>query len=194
MKKILQNNIIIFASGAGSNAKQIINYFKISGKAKVVLIVCNNPKAGVLQIASNEQIPVLLIQKDRFKETGYFPEIKKYEPTLIVLAGFLWMIPGILIHHFPHKIINIHPALLPNYGGKGMYGNAVHKAVVEANEKESGITIHYVNDKYDQGEIIFQARCRISEKETEESLAEKIHQLEHEYYPAIIDKLLFEKN
>jgi phosphoribosylglycinamide formyltransferase-1 len=194
MKKKLQNNIIIFASGAGSNARKIIDHFKKDDKAKVVLIVCNNSKAGVLQIASNEQIPVLLIQKNRFKETGYVEEIKKYEPTLIVLAGFLWMIPEILIQHFPHKIINIHPALLPAYGGKGMYGNAVHKAVIESNEKESGITIHYVDDKYDHGEIIFQSKCAISETETAESLAGKIHHLEHEYYPAIIDKLLIEKD
>ena len=194
MKKILQNNIIIFASGAGSNAKQIINFFKKDGNTKVVLIVCNNPKAGVLQIASNEQIPVLLIQKDKFKETGYLAEIEKYEPTLIVLAGFLWMVPAILIHHFAQKIINIHPALLPAFGGAGMYGNAVHKAVVEANEKESGITIHYVDDKYDHGEIIFQAKCRITENETAETLATKIHELEHEYYPAIIGKLLIERN
>jgi len=193
MNKILQNNIIIFASGAGSNAKKIINYFKKDGNTKVVLIVCNNPKAGVLQIASNEQIPVLLIQKDKFKETGYLAEIEKYEPTLIVLAGFLWMVPGILIHNFPHKIINVHPALLPAFGGAGMYGNAVHKAVVEANEKESGITIHYVDDKYDHGEIIFQAKCRLTENETAETLATKIHELEHEYYPAIIDKLLIER-
>ena len=192
MKKILQNNIIIFASGAGSNAEQIINYFKKDSKTKVVLIVCNNPKAGVLQIASNEQIPVLLIQKDKFKETGYLAEIEKYKPTLIVLAGFLWMVPAILIHHFPHKIINIHPALLPAFGGEGMYGNAVHKAVIEYNEKESGITIHYVDDKYDHGEIIFQAICRITENETTETLAAKIHELEHEYYPAIINKLLIE--
>jgi len=194
MNMISQNNVIIFASGAGSNAKQIINYFKKDSITKVVLIVCNNPKAGVLQIASTEQIPVLLIQKDKFKETGYLAEIDNYKPTLIVLAGFLWMVPEILIHHFPHKIINIHPALLPAFGGAGMYGNAVHKAVVDANEKESGITIHYVDDKYDHGEIIFQAKCRLTENETAETLASKIHELEHEYYPAIIDKLLIEKN
>lgn len=183
-------NIFIFASGAGSNAQEIINYFKKDPQTKVALIICNNPKAGVLQIAANEQIPVLLIQKDRFKETGYLPEIEKYDPKLIVLAGFLWMIPEILINHFPEKIINIHPALLPAYGGKGMYGNAVHTAVIDSKEKESGITIHYVDDKYDHGRTIFQAKCAIEENETPESLAKKIHKLEHQYYPVVIKGLL----
>lgn len=190
MKKVTQNNIVIFASGAGTNARQIINYFKKDEKTNVVLIVCNNPKAGVLNIAADEKIPVLLIQKEKFKETGYLVEIKEYEPTLIVLAGFLWMIPKILISHFPHKIVNIHPALLPAFGGKGMYGSAVHDAVIKANEKESGITIHYVDDKYDHGETIFQTKCILTKNETPESLAGKIHELEHKYYPAIIGNLL----
>lgn len=185
-------NIIIFASGAGSNAREIINYFKKDIQTKVALIVCNNSKAGVLQIAANEQIPVLLIQKEHFKETGYLPEIEKYHPNLIVLAGFLWMIPQILINHFPGKIINIHPALLPSYGGKGMYGSAVHNAVIDAKEKESGITIHYVDDKYDHGKTIFQAKCTLKENETAESLAAKIHKLEHQYYPSIIEEILNE--
>lgn len=186
-------NIVIFASGAGTNARQIINYFKNDKRTKVVLVVCNNPKAGVLQIAANEQIPVLLIQKEHFKETGYLSEIEKYNPKLIVLAGFLWMIPKMLINHFPDKIINIHPALLPAHGGKGMYGSAVHKAVIESKEEESGITIHYVDDKYDHGTTIFQARCALQDNETPESLAIKIHKLEHTYYPLIIDKVLNEE-
>jgi phosphoribosylglycinamide formyltransferase-1 len=192
MSNTAENNIVIFASGAGSNAREIINHFKKNKQARVVLIVCNNPKAGVLEIAANEQIPVLLIQKDLFKETGYLSEIEKYNPKLIVLAGFLWMIPEILIDHFPEKIINIHPALLPAYGGKGMYGNAVHNAVIHAKDNESGITIHYVDDKYDHGRIIFQAKCALQENETAESLANKIHKLEHRYYPSVIDKLLKE--
>lgn len=186
-------NIVIFASGAGTNAQQIINYFKNDKRTKVVLVVCNNPKAGVLQIAANEQIPVLLIQKEHFKETGYLSEIEKYNPKVIVLAGFLWMIPKMLINHFPDKIINIHPALLPAHGGKGMYGSAVHKAVIESKEEESGITIHYVDDKYDHGTTIFQARCAVQDDETPESLAKKIHKLEHTYYPLIIDKILNEE-
>lgn len=193
MIEMPENNIIIFASGAGSNAQQIINHFKNDKKTNVVLIVCNNPKAGVLQIAANEQIPVLLIEKDQFKETGYLSEIEKYNPDLVVLAGFLWKIPKILIHHFPKKIINIHPALLPAYGGKGMYGSAVHTAVINAKEKESGITIHFVDDLYDHGKIIFQAKCLLEGNETAESLAHKIHKLEHQYYTVTIDKLLKEK-
>lgn len=189
-----QKNIIIFASGAGSNAQKIIDYFKENFLIKIALIVCNNPKAGVITIAAKENIPVLLIEKNLFRETGYLSEIKKYKPDLIVLAGFLWKIPEILITGFHQKIINIHPALLPAHGGKGMYGNAVHAAVVAAKENESGITIHYVDEKYDHGKTIFQASCSVTENDTAESLAEKIHQLEHEYYPKTIDKLLREKN
>ncbi len=186
--------IAIFASGAGSNAQQIINYFKQSAKVTIALIVCNNPKAGVLYIASKENIPVLLIEKNKFLETGYAKEIKSYESDFIVLAGFLWKIPSSLINAFQNKIINIHPALLPAFGGKGMYGNAVHSAVIAAKEKESGITIHFVDEKYDHGKIIFQTRCSVNENETAESLAQKIHQLEHEHYPKIIDSVLDEIN
>lgn len=189
-----EKNIIIFASGTGSNTQQIINYFKADKEIKVSLIVCNNPKAGVLQIAANEQIPVLLIQKDEFVRTGYVDEIKKYHPDLIVLAGFLWKIPEELITHFPRQIINIHPALLPAYGGKGMYGSAVHNAVVNAKEKESGITIHYVDDKYDHGDIIFHAKCFLDSTETPESLANKVHNLEHQYLPVTIENILRNKS
>ena len=186
-------NIIVFASGAGSNAQQIINYFKDDKKINIALIVCNNPKAGVLQIAAKAQIPVLLIEKEEFLRSAYLEEIYNYHPELIVLAGFLWKIPGKLINKFPEKIINIHPALLPAYGGKGMYGSTVHSAVINAKEKESGITIHYVDDKYDHGEIIFQAKCILDPDETVETLAQKIHKLEHQYFPVTIDKLLNEK-
>jgi phosphoribosylglycinamide formyltransferase-1 len=183
-------NIVIFASGAGSNAQRIIDHFKEDKKAKVVLIVCNNFKAGVLQIASKENIPVLPIEKSRFSETGYMSEIQDYQPDIIVLAGFLWKIPEIFIHAFPGKIVNIHPALLPAFGGKGMYGMAVHAAVIAAKEKESGITIHYVDEKYDHGETILQVKCALDENETPESLAKKIHQLEHEHFPKVIEQLL----
>lgn len=194
MSKSIQKNIIIFASGAGSNAQKIIDYFKGNTKVKVVLIVCNNPKAGIIDIAANEQIPVILLQKNIFKQTGYLEEIKKYQPSLVVLAGFLWKIPEILVSVFHHKIINIHPALLPAYGGKGMYGNAVHEAVIASKEKESGITIHYVDEKYDHGTIVFQAKCKVDENDTAKSLAKKIHSMEHEYFPKTIDKLLKEEN
>jgi phosphoribosylglycinamide formyltransferase-1 len=189
-----EKNIILFASGAGSNAQQIINHFKGDKKINVVLIVCNNPRAGVLQIAAKEKIPVLLIKKDEFEKNAYLSEINNYHPDLIVLAGFLWKIPDILVNNFTGKIINIHPALLPAYGGKGMYGNAVHKAVVNAKEKESGITIHFVDEKYDNGKIIFQTKCSLDANETAESLAQKIHKLEHQYFPLVIDKLLKEEN
>jgi len=189
-----KKKIIIFASGAGSNAQKIIQYFKEKNTAEVVLVVCNKPGAGVVAIAKNENIPVLLIEKNKFDKTGYFKEIKNYQPDIVVLAGFLWKVPPILIHHFPHQIINIHPALLPAYGGKGMYGSAVHTAVVAAKEKESGITIHFVDEKYDHGETIFQAKCFLNENESPESLAGKIHQLEHEYFAKTIEKLLIEKS
>ncbi|HXR83131.1 MAG TPA: phosphoribosylglycinamide formyltransferase [Hanamia sp.] len=192
MKKKSKKNLVIFASGAGSNAQKIIEHFKENGKAEITLIVCSNPNAGVLKIAEKEKIPVLVIEKEEFRETGYLDEIKKADPNLIILAGFLWKIPEILIQAFPDKIINIHPALLPAYGGKGMYGNAVHTAVVSNREKESGITIHFVDEKYDHGQIIFQEKCSLSENETPESLAQKIHQLEHQFFPKTIEKLLEE--
>lgn len=184
------NNIAIFASGAGSNTQKIIDYFKKSTKVKVALIVCNNAKAGVLHIAAMEGIPVLLVEKEKFKETGYVEEIKESSISFIILAGFLWKIPSVLINAFPHKIINIHPALLPAYGGKGMYGHAVHAAVITSKDKMSGITIHYVDEEYDHGKTIFQALCDIDATETPESLAQKIHQLEHEHYPKIIEEIL----
>jgi len=193
MDKITQKEIIIFASGAGSNAQKIIDYFKENQKVKIVLIVCNNSKAGVLDIAAKENIPILMIEKDLFGKTGYLQEIKKYNPDLIVLAGFLWKLPEVLITSFPQKIINIHPALLPAYGGKGMYGNKVHEAVISAKEKKSGITIHFVDEKYDHGKIILQATCTIDKNDTAENLATKIHHLEHKYYPETIDKILKEK-
>jgi phosphoribosylglycinamide formyltransferase-1 len=193
MKKKQKKRMVIFASGAGSNAQKIIDYFKEKTTAEIVLIVSNNPEAGVIEIAAKENIPVLLIEKNQFKESGYLKEIKKSNPDLIILAGFLWKIPAVLIQSFPHKIINIHPALLPAYGGKGMYGNAVHTAVVAAQEKESGITIHFVDEKYDHGETIFQAKCSLSENENAESLAKKIHKLEHEYYPQTIEELMRER-
>lgn len=184
------NNIAIFASGAGSNTQKIIDYFKNSTKVKTALIVCNNAKAGVIQIAAHENIPILLVEKEKFRETGYVEEIKKHSINFIVLAGFLWKIPSVLINAFPHKIINIHPALLPAYGGKGMYGNAVHAAIIASKDKVSGITIHYVDEQYDHGKTIFQAVCDIDVMDTPESLAKKIHQLEHEHYPKIIEDIL----
>jgi len=187
----LTTNIAIFASGAGSNAQKIIEYFRNSSKIKVALIACNNPVAGVLAIAARENIPVLIIEKERlFRGDGYVEELKEKKIDFIVLAGFLWKLPSRLIKAYPGRIINIHPALLPNYGGKGMYGNNVHHAVLAAGEKESGITIHYVDEYYDSGDIIFQAKCVVLPGDTAETLAQRIHALEHEHYPRVIGEVV----
>jgi formyltetrahydrofolate-dependent phosphoribosylglycinamide formyltransferase len=186
--------IAIFASGTGSNTQKIIDFFKNSKSVKIALIVSNKPGAGVLSIAKNEDIPSLLIEKDRFfNGDAYIDELNRHNISFIVLAGFLWKIPPNLIMAFKEKIINIHPALLPSYGGKGMYGSKVHEAVIAAKEKESGISIHYVDDIYDHGATIFQATCPVLETDTADSLAQRIHQLEHEYYPKVIDELMNRK-
>lgn len=184
-------HIAIFASGAGSNAQKIIDHFKNSSGVRVSLIICNKPGAGVLNIAARENIPSLLIEKEKFfRGDAYLPELRSSGIDFIVLAGFLWKIPTQLIKEFPGKIINIHPALLPKYGGKGMYGHKVHEAVIAAGEKESGITIHYVDEIYDHGEIILQAKCEVLPGDTPDSLAQKIHALEHHHYPVVVEQLL----
>jgi len=193
-------SVAIFASGAGSNAEKIIQQMEIAEKAgkgsfKVNLIVCNKPTAGVLSIATNHQIDTLLIEKEQFLNVdGYVAELTSRGIDFIVLAGFLWKIPVTLIKAFPNKIINIHPALLPKYGGKGMYGDKVHHAVSAAGGKETGITIHYGDEIYDHGKIIFQAKCMVDQKDTPATLAQKIHQLEHQHYPAVIENLLQMRN
>lgn len=186
-----ETNLAIFASGAGSNAQKIIDHFRNHSSIKVSLIVCNNSSAGVLQIAAREGIPFLVIKKEKFFHgESYIKEIKEHKIDFIVLAGFLWKIPAALINIYTGRIINIHPALLPKYGGKGMYGQAVHQAVINAGENESGITIHYVDEAYDHGKIIFQAHCPVLSSDTAESLAQRIHKLEHEHYSRIIESLL----
>ena len=155
------------------------------------MIVCNKPGAGVLSIASKENIPAILIDKEKFfRGNAYTDELKENRIDFIILAGFLWKIPAALIKAYPGKIVNIHPALLPKYGGKGMYGNHVHQAVINAKEKESGITVHYVDEHYDHGDAIFQTTCNVFENDTAESLAQRIHLLEHEHYPRVIEKIL----
>jgi formyltetrahydrofolate-dependent phosphoribosylglycinamide formyltransferase len=194
-KKEPVTSIAIFASGAGSNALQIIKHFENSRHTKVALIVCNKPGAGVITIAANYKIPVLLIEKERFfKSDAYLPDLSNNKIDFIVLAGFLWKIPAALIKAYPQKIINIHPALLPQYGGKGMYGNFVHDAVINNKEKQSGITIHYVDELYDHGQIIMQASCDVLESDTPETLAKKIHLLEHQHFAPVIDELLKKQN
>ena len=206
-------HIAIFASGAGSNARKIIEYFEGAGskssssQVKVSLIVCNVPDAGVLAIAKEKGIPTLLINKNEFAATGYVESLHNADIQFIVLAGFLWKVPEVLVRAYQpgmkidgalvngkenvsKGIINIHPALLPKYGGKGMYGSRVHEAVIAAGEKESGITIHWVNEHYDEGGIIFQATCEVVSSDTPESLANKIHVLEHAHFAPTIAKLL----
>ena len=184
-------NIAVFASGAGSNAEQIIRYFKDSPRATVALVVCNKPDAGVLAIAEREGVPTLLIEKERFSRgDAYLPELQQRGIAFIVLAGFLWKVPQPLIDAYPRRIINIHPALLPKYGGKGMYGHHVHRAVINDNEVESGITIHYVDEHYDNGDIIFQTALPILDGDTPEQLAARIHQLEHLHYPQVIEEVV----
>jgi len=187
--------IAIFASGTGSNAARIIEYFKNHDTTGVGLIVCNNASAGVLQIAARENIPSLLIEKEQFfRGDGYVPFLKSKHIDFIVLAGFLWKIPSTILSAYPNCIINIHPALLPNYGGKGMYGLNVHSAVLNAGDKISGITIHYVDEHYDNGDIIFQDKVEVLPSDTPESLAEKIHKLEHEHFPRVIDQVVSLRN
>jgi len=183
--------IAIFASGSGTNAEQIIRHFKTNGKAITEVVLCNNPKALVIERAKVLHTPSMIFNKQDFYDS---PKIEnmlvRLKIDLIVLAGFLWLVPESLIKKFPNKIINIHPALLPGHGGKGFYGSKVHEAVIQSGEKKSGITIHYVNEKFDEGEIIFQATCDIEPGETPSSLAAKVHKLEHEHFPHVIEKLL----
>lgn len=184
-------HLAIFASGAGSNTQKLIDHFAGSAYIKIALIVCNKPGAGVINIANHYHIPVQLIEKETFfKGDQYMPILKQYHISYIILAGFLWKVPEQLIAAFPKKIINIHPALLPKYGGKGMFGHHVHEAVISNKEKESGITIHYVDEKYDHGAVIFQATCPVDDTDTADSLAQKVHLLEHRHYPQVIEGLL----
>ncbi|MES2777013.1 MAG: phosphoribosylglycinamide formyltransferase [Bacteroidota bacterium] len=181
--------IAVFASGGGSNAQKIIDYFKNSSRATIALIVCNKPGAGVLSIAQQEAIPSLLIDKEKFfRGNGYVDELKSLDIEFIVLAGFLWKIPIALIKNYPNKIINIHPALLPKHGGKGMYGHFVHEAVLAAGDTESGISIHYVDEQYDHGRTILQVTCPVLAGDTPDLLAKRVLALEHEHYPKLIEK------
>ena len=183
--------VAIFASGKGSNALQIIRHFEGKEAVKIALIVSSKKDAGVLEIAKDHQIPAITLDKNTFLYTDeYVVFLQKENIDFIVLAGFLWKVPANLIKAYPQKIINIHPALLPKYGGKGMYGHFVHEAVINAKETQSGITIHYVDELYDHGAHIFQAFCDITEQDTPDSLAEKIHVLEHTHFPSVIEKVL----
>ncbi|MDX1604033.1 MAG: phosphoribosylglycinamide formyltransferase [Salinimicrobium sediminis] len=187
-----QKKIVIFASGNGSNAENIIKYFHSKGTARVVAVFSNNRTAKVLRRAHDHEVKALHFDREALYETDEVLNLlKDMNPDLIVLAGFLWIFPTKILKRFPNKVINIHPALLPKYGGKGMYGMNVHKAIHEQKEVETGISIHYVNDKYDEGKMIFQATTSIKPQDTVEDIAEKIHQLEQDHFPEVIEKLLF---
>lgn len=182
--------LAVFVSGGGTNLQRIAEYFSTNPNVEISIVVSNKADAYALQRAKNLNIPSKVVDSPTFKSIGFADELKSMDIDLIVLAGFLWLVPQTLINAFPNKIINIHPALLPKYGGKGFYGEHVHEAVVAAHEKESGITIHYANEKYDSGDIIFQAKVMLEEGETPDSLAAKIHKLEYKHYPEVIEKLI----
>jgi len=183
--------IAIFASGNGSNAERLVEYFQGSTDVNISLILTNNAKAGVLERAKNLGVESVIFNRQEFGENAKVDLLLQANKIdFIILAGFLWLIPNFMINNFPDKIVNIHPALLPKYGGKGMYGMNVHNTVINAGEKQSGISIHYVNSKYDEGQIIFQATVEIEENETAETLAAKIHDLEYKHFPQIIEETL----
>lgn len=183
-------NLAIFASGSGSNAERIAEYFLDSEDVNIKLILCNNPQAGVIQRAERLNIPLVLFDRAQFKSDYVVNTLKENGIDWVILAGFLWLIPKNLVEAFPNKIINIHPALLPKFGGKGMYGHFVHEAVVANKETESGITIHYVNEHYDEGGIIFQASYPVLPTDTHADVAKKGQVLEHKHFPEVIDKLI----
>jgi len=182
--------IAIFASGSGSNAENIIAYFQKNKKAEVVLVLSNNPGALVLERAKNLGVQNLVFTKQQLNDSKWANENLK-DLDLVVLAGFLWKLPDHILESYKNKVVNVHPALLPKYGGKGMYGMRVHQAVVENNESESGITIHYVNEHYDEGAVIFQAKCTISPTDTPNDVAAKIHQLEMKHFPEVVQQILY---
>ncbi len=185
--------IIIFASGSGTNAENIIQYFKGSNIGSVTNILTNNPKAYVIERAKKFNIPVEIFNKEELESGKVLQILNSFQPNLIVLAGFLLKFPKHIVDEFPHCIINVHPALLPKYGGKGMYGMNVHNAIVENKEKETGITIHYVNENYDEGNIIFQKKVSVLITDTPKVVAEKIHELEQKFFPSVIEGLLESK-
>lgn len=195
-EQILTNNnvkkrIAIFASGSGSNAQKIMEHFKYSDDAEVSLVLSNNPDAYVLQRADNFEIPSHIFDRHEFYQTDNVVDIlKRLDIDLLVLAGFLWLVPENLLKAYPNKIINIHPALLPKHGGKGMYGDRVHKAVLAAGDEEHGITIHFVNENFDEGEVIYQGRFKVEKDDTLETIKFKGQQLEHLHYPKVVENLL----
>lgn len=188
------NNIAVFASGSGTNAENIIRFFRTHPDIRVKLVCSNKPEAKVLKRAENLGVATLSFNRQEFYDTNdVLDQLQEASIDFIVLAGFLWLVPEKLVRAYPGAIVNIHPALLPGYGGKGMYGARVHEAVIANGEPHSGITIHYVNEKYDEGNIIFQATCKVEKSDTPDSLAEKVHQLEYTHYPKVIQEVIQKK-
>lgn len=187
-------NIAILASGSGTNAENIIDYFQDHKQIKVVLLLSNNSSAYALERARNRKIEAVAFTREQFSDPDYLLQIlRQRQVTHIVLAGFLWLIPAFLIETYPDHIVNIHPALLPKHGGKGMYGMKVHEAVLKAGDKLTGITIHLVNQHYDEGRILFQTSCAIDNMTSAQSIAECVHQLEHAHYPRIIEDWILKR-
>ncbi len=183
--------IAIFASGSGTNAENLIKYFSTSDRARVVIVLSNNPQAGVIRRAHRLTVPVLVFGRKQLYDTDFVLQtLKDNNVDFIVLAGFLWLVPDSIIEVYRRRIVNIHPALLPDFGGKGMYGDRVHRAVLESGRRQSGITIHYVNERYDEGDIIFQATCPVLPGDSVETLAQRVHELEYEHYPRIVEQLI----
>ncbi|MEI6455462.1 MAG: phosphoribosylglycinamide formyltransferase [bacterium] len=183
--------LAIMASGSGTNAQRIMEYFASHTKIRVELVLCNNPKAMVIERAAKMKVPVFLFSHHDLYETSHVLDTLSVQGIdWIILAGFLWLIPRPILSAYPGAIINIHPALLPKYGGKGMYGMRVHQTVISNGDRESGITIHYLNEHYDEGQVIFQARCPVMPNDSPEMLASRIHELEYEHFPVVIEKIV----
>lgn len=186
----LMKKIILFASGSGSNAENIIKYFQEKKTAEVVAVFSNNPNAKVLEKASNLKVPTHIFTKEELNSGKVLQKTNEFRPDLIILAGFLWKFPDDIVAEYPNKIVNIHPALLPKYGGKGMYGMNVHRTVLQNKDSHSGISIHFVNENYDEGAMIFQAQVEVNECKTAEEIAVKVQELEHIHFPEVIEKLI----
>lgn len=187
----MKKKLVVFASGSGSNAVNVCNYFKNSEEIEISALFCNNPKAGVIDKMKAFGVPVVLFDRQTFNNgEAFLQQLAIYQPDLIALLGFLWKVPAYMVEAYEGKIVNLHPALLPKYGGKGMYGHFVHEAVKAAGEKESGISIHWVNAHYDEGKMIAQFSCRLEEKDTADDIAAKIHTLEQAHVPATLHAVL----
>jgi phosphoribosylglycinamide formyltransferase 1 len=186
-----QHRLAVFASGSGSNARQIMTYFQAHPDISVAVLVCNKPGAGVLDIAREMDVPTLMIRRSEFYDTELLlGQLQAFRIDWIALAGFLWLVPEYLVRAYPNRIFNIHPALLPKYGGKGMYGHFVHEAVKAAGEKESGMTIHLVDEHYDRGKMLFQAACPLDAADTPDMIAQKVLALEHAHYARVIEQTI----